>query len=467
DCVLQAARGLEYAHSLGIVHRDIKPANLLRGDDGVVKVLDMGLARFDLPEELEGSELTESGMVMGTAAYMAPEQGRDTRRADARSDLYSLGCTLYFLLTGRSMFSGTSAVDMIMSHVSEPIPRLTAGGVAIPPELERVFRKMVAKEPVDRFQTASEVIWALEACRHSGPGDETGSEQSPEREPSNAGGTLTEESAGAVDLGDRAGAASTRTIAGTKRIDEVSGGDQGSPRWRRRGWAALLLAAVACLLFYAIGDRPARRDPGVDATSLEFNGSSSYMEVPDLIPTAGESYTVELIVQPLDPQPPRPSNVVSWLGPDWMAIYRNADGRWGLARRWQGRPLVFATREFDESLHPIHLAAVFNGSELRLFIAGREATLSVVDYQLDETNGGLFVGGVPPGHLPEERGFRGRVHAVRITRGVRYETSFAPPERLTADEKTIALFPLPQGAANAGGEVRRWDASLVDCQWNR
>ncbi len=469
DCVLQAARGLEYAHSLGIVHRDIKPANLLRGEDGVVKVLDMGLARFDLPEELEGSELTESGMVMGTAAYMAPEQGRDTRRADARSDLYSLGCTLYFLLTGRSMFSGASAVDMIMSHVSEPIPRLSSGGVLIPAELERVFRKMVAKEPGERFQTASDVISALETCPLSGTGDETGSTESTGTGSSVMGAAATEESVSTANTEDCAEVASNRTIAQTDRVAEVSVRENGTRRWRRRGWAAIVLTGVACLLFYATGHRPVRRDTGGDGASLEFNGGSSYMVVPDLVPAAGESYTVELIVQPLDPQPSRPSNVVSWLGPDWMAIYRNTDGRWGLARRWEGRSLVFASREFDESLNPVHLAGVFDGGELRLFIGGREATPSVVDYQLDETSGGLFIGGVPPGHLPEERGFRGRVDAIRITRGIRYETSFAPPERLDADETTLALFPLPEGAGNSagGGERRRWDASFVDCQWTR
>src|SRR5262249_40713796 len=98
-CTLQAARGLEHAHDAGIVHRDVKPANLMLAGDGV-KVLDLGLARVGVSIEGNGDgDLTAKGVIMGTAAYMAPEQAADTQRADARADVYSLGCTLFYLLT--------------------------------------------------------------------------------------------------------------------------------------------------------------------------------------------------------------------------------------------------------------------------------------------------------------------------------------------------------------------------------
>ncbi len=124
EYVLQAANGLEYAHRHGVVHRDIKPSNLLLDKSGVVKVLDMGLARIE--DAVGGADdgLTQSGQMMGTLDYMAPEQAFDTHHADARSDIYSLGCTLYCLICGRPPYVGESLPQKIIAHHEHPVPSL-------------------------------------------------------------------------------------------------------------------------------------------------------------------------------------------------------------------------------------------------------------------------------------------------------------------------------------------------------
>ncbi|NUQ62068.1 MAG: serine/threonine protein kinase [Pirellulales bacterium] len=168
DCIVQAATGLDYAHQRGIVHRDIKPANLLLDRQGTVKILDMGLARLDEPGpegEAAGTDsLTGTDQTMGTFDYMAPEQAEDTHHADQRSDIYSLGCTLYRLLTGRSPYRGQSAVQTILAHRDQPIPSLCEARAEVPELVDVIFQKMLSKRPEDRYQSMGEMIAELEHC---------------------------------------------------------------------------------------------------------------------------------------------------------------------------------------------------------------------------------------------------------------------------------------------------------------
>jgi formylglycine-generating enzyme required for sulfatase activity/serine/threonine protein kinase len=164
DCILQAARGLEYAHKHGVVHRDIKPANLLLDREGTVKILDMGLARLE-SAAAQQDHLTSTGQIMGTVDYMAPEQAIDSKHADGRADICSLGATLWYLLTGHHLYAGETTVEKLMAHQTKPVPSLRTACPAASPKLEAVFAKMVAKKPEARYQTMKTLVADLEQCR--------------------------------------------------------------------------------------------------------------------------------------------------------------------------------------------------------------------------------------------------------------------------------------------------------------
>jgi WD40 repeat protein len=172
ECVLQAARGLEHAHRAGIVHRDIKPSNLMLDNHGVVKILDLGLAQLRGIEDDESAmmpiapkpdELTRSGQLMGSVHYMAPEQGLNPREVDGRADTYSLGCTLYWLLTGTTPYQGTTTDEVIDAHRRMPVPSIRDRRTEVPVELDDIFRRMVAKRPAQRPPSMSEVISELQS----------------------------------------------------------------------------------------------------------------------------------------------------------------------------------------------------------------------------------------------------------------------------------------------------------------
>jgi hypothetical protein len=176
DCVRQAALGLQHAHEHGMVHRDIKPSNLMltrQGDRDVIKVLDFGLAKVASEEPKDGA-LTHDGQILGTPDFIAPEQISDARRADIRADIYSLGGTLYYLLTGVPPFQRNSIYDTLQAHHSADATPLNEVRPDIPVDLALLVARMMAKEPDRRFQTPADVAEALspflEPGAHPGPG---------------------------------------------------------------------------------------------------------------------------------------------------------------------------------------------------------------------------------------------------------------------------------------------------------
>ena len=161
--VHQAALGLQHANEHGMVHRDIKPSNLMlarQGNRAVIKVLDFGLAKVRSEGAVDGG-LTHEGQMLGTPDFIAPEQIGDARRADIRADIYSLGCTLYYLLTGDPPFKAASLYEILQAHHSMDAMPLNLARPEVPVELAALVARMMAKEPERRFQTPGEVAQAL------------------------------------------------------------------------------------------------------------------------------------------------------------------------------------------------------------------------------------------------------------------------------------------------------------------
>lgn len=171
DYLLQTARGLAYAHAQEIVHRDIKPHNLLLSDEGAIKITDLGLARLShgAAGAATGGEVTLAGGVIGTADYMPPEQALDSTTIDHRADIYSLGCTLHFLLTGRPPYAGSTIMAILLQHRDGVIPRLSAARPEAPPRLDALFQRLLAKQPEQRIQSMAEVAAELQAIARALP----------------------------------------------------------------------------------------------------------------------------------------------------------------------------------------------------------------------------------------------------------------------------------------------------------
>ena len=169
ELIRQASAGLQHAHEHSLVHRDIKPSNLMLSERGVVKLLDLGLARF-IAEHPPASRLTLNFGPLGTCDYMAPEQWADASSVDIRADIYSLGCTLFYLLTGKVPFGsehGRSLGEKQLAHQFAPLPSLLDERPDLPEDLQAVLERMIAKSPADRYATPAAVVQDLSVFANS------------------------------------------------------------------------------------------------------------------------------------------------------------------------------------------------------------------------------------------------------------------------------------------------------------
>ncbi|HEV3257053.1 MAG TPA: protein kinase [Gemmataceae bacterium] len=300
EYVRQAALGLQHAFDRGLVHRDIKPHNLLLTSQGaVVKVLDMGLARLTAAgDEGESGTVTQEGAVMGTPDYIAPEQTLNSHTADIRADLYSLGCTLYHLLTGCVPFPGGSLGEKLIRHqLHEPVP-VEQRRPEVPPAVAALVRKLMAKRPEERYQTPAEAAEALAAAL--GP-----SGQSPLRGGADLAATLEYRAATVA-------AASADTLQSAMAY-MARGGDQeaadpprlprlsAEARFRlRAGLAggALLLTGIAVITFLLLKGGAGKQPPTDDKSHAVVAASASNKT----LPKAGGSRLEQIAALPPDRQ---------------------------------------------------------------------------------------------------------------------------------------------------------------------
>jgi serine/threonine protein kinase len=462
--ILQAARGLEFAHRKGVVHRDIKPANLLLDCEGVVKILDMGLARVESDGPAQ-TDLTGAGAIMGTVDYMAPEQAQNAKDADYRADIYSLGCTLYYLLSGRPPYSGATAVEKLMAHQTRLVPSLRLIQSNVSPQLDAVFSKMVAKRIEDRQQSMREVIEALEGL---GPGGSGTAVQG------NLASTL------AFSFEDRKKLASPPKKSSLSPLTEVVASEKTKHVFAKvmGGTFATVIAPilVTYLLKYVDEDRTppnppvatvpaAMVPPAALATNtttqpsdpkssdgrtpmppqpsfgaaLKFAGSD-VVEIPSLRFDSRASYTWEACVT--SPQKSTFGKFGVIMGvtdarQNILTFTKETPGsfRWkfGEGPDKDGSAIVGVPSQPGRTC----LAAVHEGTTYRLFVDGK--LFQSKDWKLPVPVTSDFVIG--------ER-FVGVIDEVRISKSARYQADFTPQARFEPDADTIALYHFDEGAGS-------------------
>jgi serine/threonine protein kinase/WD40 repeat protein len=531
ECVIQAARGLEYAHSNGIVHRDIKPANLLLTKDGTIKILDMGLARLTEQvgqhDETEDGQLTKSGQIMGTTDYMSPEQAMDTRTADHRADIYALGCTLFRLLTGKSVYEADTVMKRLMAHQQAEIPSLCDKRPDVPAALELIFRRMVAKEPAERQQSMTELGEDLQAMLLPAQAtarrisDDSSSDSAlsdffanlnddkqrvaTEKKTQQSTAVNDETLAYKADIeetGDRlpqvgAGAHEPAQKPQVERHTKVLAKKELAQRGSQKKlfWLASiggpLCVAILLVIAMLIVQSPTRRDEpppqtappagetvgksvvfsGTPSYALEFDGQRSRVELPighkDQTPLTFEAFVMFDPVYRTDLTPGaivannESSGLSLNVGKQQFQFLMSTDVESNYLRAVsENLPVV------DE---PVHVAGVFDGRQIKLFVAGELTATSELAGEYIPSPYNLMIGASadPVGY---DNPFRGTIDEVRISSVARYAEDFTPlqlDERFEVDDDTLALYHFDEGPGStiARDATGKHDGTIQNCEY--
>ncbi len=486
----QAALGLQHAHELGMVHRDIKPSNLMLARQGIraiIKVLDFGLAKI----KSEGSPdcgLTHEGQMLGTPDYIAPEQIRNARGADIRADIYSLGCTLYCLLTGGPPFQATSLYELLQAHHSMDAMPLNLARPEVPVELAALVAHMMAKEPERRFQEPKDVAQAIKPFfKLKSVGQSISRTESSRDEralsapPQSVAPFRPASEPPAEPVYPATPLVVMRELLDTEHAAPVVV-PVSAPMTRRRAlrsnWPMLAavgaLGVISLALIFHIARRPSSsvrtgraEERAVDvppppaetkavvpaiqqsvpqpvrssaAYALRFDPErKSFVRISNIKYDGSRPITLETYVRPLAPPSDIVGHIISNHGGSGIALVVWPSGHAALQAHAVGEYQTIDSRRSVMG-ERVHLAGVLSGRHMALFVDGQEQDTLDLAGPLDASPLPFFLGGNPNRDGSAVQHFNGIIEEVRISKSARYRGDFTPAERLEVDDDTALLY---------------------------